>query len=777
MACAGHFVGPWHAVAVAAAALMAGPAAWAQTAQTTQTAPTTAAAATPPADAPELAQVQVLGTAEQAWKQSPGVSLITAQDLSAPPSNDLADVLRKQPGVNLTGNSTSGQRGNNRQIDLRGMGPENTLILIDGKPVNSRQAVRYGWRGERDTRGDMNWVPPEAIERIEVLRGPAAARYGSGAAGGVVNIITKGVPERLGGSASAYYSLPQDSVDGAARRASFSLAGPISDKLGWRLTASAAKTGADAWDINKGHASTRTGPFAGTFPAGREGVRNRDVAARLTLTPAAGHSLDLDAAFSRQGNIYTGDTQNTNNFTVDRNGKLVATSQRVFDALGHETNRMYRQSLALTHKGRYDFGSSNAWVQYENTRNSRLDEGLAGGTEGLFANSNFRTAELKTLTVHGEAHIAGQWGSLEHVLTVGAEWQGQKFDDPNSVSQAAREGGRVPGVAATGRSSDISARIASVFVEDHIELARATTLTPGLRIDHHSKAGANISPSLNLSHLLGEGLTLKAGVARAYKAPNLYQLNPNYLLYSRGIGCWGAGGSCYLQGNPDLQAETSINKELGLEWASDRLLAGLTVFHNDYRDKIEAGQTITGQATGGTGNHANADIFRWSNVPKAVVSGLEGTLNVKFTPALRWSNNLTTMFQSKNKLSGEPLSVIPKYTLNTRLDWQATQALDVFGAVTFYGRQKPKRYDYQGKPLTGEETQTLAPYALVNVGAHYALTRDVRIGFGINNLLDKRLYRKGNAVGVNNPRTIYGAGAATYNEPGRAYYLSLSAQF
>ena len=96
--------------------------------------------------------------------------------------------------VNLTGNSATGQRGNNRQIDIRGMGPENTLILIDGKPVNSRNSVRYGWRGERDTRGDSNWVPVNAIESIEVLRGPAAARYGSGAMGGVVNIKTKKCP-------------------------------------------------------------------------------------------------------------------------------------------------------------------------------------------------------------------------------------------------------------------------------------------------------------------------------------------------------------------------------------------------------------------------------------------------------------------------------------------------------------------------------------------------------------------------------------------------------
>ena len=50
---------------------------------------------------------------------------------------------------------------------------------MDGKPINSRNSVRYGWK-ERDT-NDSNWVPAEAIESIEVLRGPAAARYGSGA--------------------------------------------------------------------------------------------------------------------------------------------------------------------------------------------------------------------------------------------------------------------------------------------------------------------------------------------------------------------------------------------------------------------------------------------------------------------------------------------------------------------------------------------------------------------------------------------------------------------
>ena len=138
-----------------------------------------------------LGETRVLGTAAEELKQAPGVSIITAEDIKKrPPTNDLSEIIRREPGVNLTGNSSSGSRGNNRQIDLRGMGPENTLILIDGKPSTSRNAVRYGWSGDRDTRGETNWVPAEEVERIEILRGPAAARYGSGAMGGVINIIT-----------------------------------------------------------------------------------------------------------------------------------------------------------------------------------------------------------------------------------------------------------------------------------------------------------------------------------------------------------------------------------------------------------------------------------------------------------------------------------------------------------------------------------------------------------------------------------------------------------
>lgn len=62
-------------------------------------------------------------SAEDQAKQALGASTITSAEIQkAPPVNDISEIVRKMPGVNLTGNSVSGTRGNNRQIDLRGMG-------------------------------------------------------------------------------------------------------------------------------------------------------------------------------------------------------------------------------------------------------------------------------------------------------------------------------------------------------------------------------------------------------------------------------------------------------------------------------------------------------------------------------------------------------------------------------------------------------------------------------------------------------------------------------
>ncbi|MDF7667569.1 TonB-dependent siderophore receptor [Orbaceae bacterium ESL0727] len=716
----------------------------------------------------------IVVTAAEQTKQALGSSVITEQDIQKmPPKNDLSEIIRTMPGVNLTGNSTTGQRGNNRQIDIRGMGPENTLILVDGKPVKSRMSVRYGWRGERDTRGDTNWVPAEAVDHIDVIRGPAAARYGDGAAGGVVNIITKKPTNEWHGSLNDYINAPTHSDDGSSRRVGFTLTGGLLDNLSMRLYGNLNKTNPDARDINDNHQINK-----GSLSAGREGVRNKDLNSLLHWDMTDKQSLELEASTSRQGNIYAGDTQNNNPLPVNPSNPV----SLVKKLYGHETNTMYRTNYALTHRNYWESGvSTMSYVQYEKTHNTRLNEGLAGRVEGQFTDEGKRsTTDANNITLHSETDLPFTF-YVPQTMTVGAEYNHQKMSDPNSNKQSMSEGGQIPGLKEI-RTDKMSASLWGVFVENNIELTDATMLTPGLRFNHQSETGHNWSPSLNLSHELNDNVTAKMGIARAYKAPNLYQTNPNYLLTSRGNGCAG-NKSCYLMGNKDLKAETSVNKEIGLEFHSEDnlhkekgLIAGLTYFRNDYRDKIQAGTTPVLQAVGGNGRpqFRNADVYKWVNVPKAVVEGLEGNLSIPVRSNMKWRNNLTWMLQSKNKKTGDYLSIIPQYTLNSALDWQATDNFSLTPSLTWYGKQKPRKYGYKNEKQTGSATDQLSPYALVNLSTQYQFTKNFTLTAGVDNIFDKRLFRKGNSVAVGGSQ---GAGAATYNEPGRSLFVSTNLSF
>ena len=726
-----------------------------------------AAAATPSAtdatSANEEAQTLVVNARAQTL-QAPGVSSIQAEEIKKhPPERDVSELIRTMPGVNLTGNSTSGQRGNSRQIDIRGMGPENTLILIDGMPVSSKNSVRYGWRGERDSRGDTSWVPPEMIERIDVLRGPAAALYGSGAAGGVVNIITKPADKQLHGSFNSYYNVPEHKAEGATRRFNGSLSGELLDNLTFKLYGGWSKTQADAMDINAGHQALRTGAYASSVPAGREGVINKNISGSLRWEVVPGQALELGAGFSRQGNLYAGDTQNTN------------TNALVTKYYGKETNVLYRQSLSLKHTGIWDNGvSSTSYIQYERTRNTRLNEGLAGGTEGIFntTDEGFSTIALSDTNAHSEVSIPLDllW---QQTLTVGGEWNHQAMKDPTSNTQSTSTGGSVARIDASGRSIYSHADLWSLYAEDNLEMTDSTMLTPGLRFNYHTISGSNFSPSLNLSQQLGGDFSLKMGIARAYKAPNLYQTNPNYLLYSNGQGCYASAGSCYLQGNKDLKAETSINKEIGIEYHHEDYQAGLTYFHNDYRNKIEAGYAAAY-------SNGTSDVYTWNNVPRSLVQGLEGTLNLPLSDQLVMKNNFTYIIENKNKTTGDTLSVIPEYTINSTLEWQALNDLSLRGTMAWYGVQKPKKYNYKGVVATGSETNEVSPYALFGASATWTVNKYVDLTAGVDNLLDKRHYRAGNASTTGNTTTgayLYGAGAETYNESGRTWFMSLNTHF
>ena len=709
--------------------------------------------------AAEQAEVDtVYVTAEKQLQQSLGVSRISKDDIDKRPAvNDISEFVRTMPGVNLTGNTATGQRGNKRQIDLRGMGPENTLILIDGKPVNSRQSERISMRGERNTRGDSNWVPVEEIESITVLRGPAATRYGSGAMGGVVNIVTKKVSKEFKGQVNLYANQPQDSKEGATRRIGFNLSGPIiQDTLGFRIYGNLNKTDADAADINAGHGNDSA--------AGVEGVRNKDIAGRLQWKISPAQTLILDSSYSRQGNIYNGDTQNSNPRSALVNSLADGKA---------ETARLYRSAYSLTHDGAWEWGDTKNVISYERTVNSHLPEGLAGGPEGSYTGLDFVQSRLKNLRFSSEANIPFKLG-VDNVLTVGAEFTDSKLDDPASNSQGFKDQGKTDvfdGISAV-RGGKASQRNWAAYVEDNISLTDKTHLIPAIRFDHNSDSGSNWSPALNFSHQIGENWLVKGGIARAYKAPNLYQTNPDFILYTRGQGCpLNAPNSvrCYYMGNSNLKPETSINKEIGLEFNKNGWQASATYFHNAYRNKIVIGDQLI--ATSNIGNW----LLQWENTPKATISGIEGNLVIPLHDTLKWSNNFTYMHKSED-YQGNPLSLVPKHTINSTLSWTPNERFDANLTFTHYGRTKPRsvavnHLEQKGNPragvaaLSSEHSQTqVGSYGIWGINAGYNWNKRVAVRGGVSNLFNKKLYRTT-------------AGAQTYNEHGRAFYGSLKVSF
>lgn len=154
---------------------------------------------------------------ESPLKEAPAnVTVITAQDIEETGAQTIADAVQREPGVftrDLLGNNKSST------IDIRGYGetaPQNVLVLVNGRRVNGI-----------DTMGaDLAQIPVDAIERIEVYRGPGTVLYGDNATGGVVNIILKageGPPKVIGSTTVGSYGYlkPQATISGRQNRFSY----------------------------------------------------------------------------------------------------------------------------------------------------------------------------------------------------------------------------------------------------------------------------------------------------------------------------------------------------------------------------------------------------------------------------------------------------------------------------------------------------------------------------------------------------------------------------
>lgn len=218
----------------------------------------------------KLNQIVVSATGfEQNITDAPAsISVVPGEELERGSYRDLGDALRDVQGVAVTGAAAE------RDIFIRGLPGSYTLILVDGKRQSTRDARTNGNSGF-----EQSFLPPaNAIERIEVIRGPMSSLYGSDAMGGVINVITKKVSDKWSGSLSFDTTVQQHSKFGNSVQGSYYMTGPLVPNL----------VGVQLW--GRGLKRQEDSIISGTPEQ-----RDIDITGRVTITPNADHDIQFEA--------------------------------------------------------------------------------------------------------------------------------------------------------------------------------------------------------------------------------------------------------------------------------------------------------------------------------------------------------------------------------------------------------------------------------------------------------------------------------------------------
>jgi len=392
---------------------------------------------------------------EKRVADAPGaVEVITSQEMIEMNAQTVADAVAEATGLVVTT-----ETGRQKRPSIRGTGNNHTLLLIDGRRLAS---------GFKDLLG-LEQVPMDMIERIEVVRGPASAIYGSDAIGGVVNVITKTPPRDLSLGLTAQYGQSiyhegQQAIGSAYvgdtwGRLGLLLAGGYRDKDGYDRDGVAPDDGDDielgsgggrlAFDLNKNHRLLGGAEMVDKNSTGLRDIQQMD--------------RERDADDSR-----------LNYF---------------LEYLGHPTDLsslMVRLNHS-EHENEIDFDPPTSMIPGsigdENNARRRLDQ-VEGRFSGMFFN--------------------------RHLMTVGGEY---------------REEGRKDDSGLDDEIDNLSA-----YLQDEIQVLDPLYLILGVRWDDHSDFGSRWTPRASMTYRILSHLRLKAGYGEGFRAPGFMELYvPTYM--------------------------------------------------------------------------------------------------------------------------------------------------------------------------------------------------------------------------------------------------------
>ena len=616
---------------------------------------------------------------EQDVNQAPAsMTVITREELDKRNYNDINDVLRNTPGVVVTGS------GSAQSISIRGMGSNYTLFLVDGKRQYSKDVNPNG----DDSGFEKNILPPmAAIERIEIIRGPASTLYGTDAMGGVINIITKKVTDVWTGTVEVGTVLQDSNQSGDIKEGSVYLAGPlIANKLGLQLGLNKQEREEDAY----------IGGFRNTE---RESINGR-----LTYILNDDHDLKLDANFVNQ----TAATTVGKTVAVAGPGEKQATGSK---------GRNYRSVYSLTHDGHYnDTLTSRSYVQLENSKNPDRSNGITSGIE----------------TDTWIANTQWDWDLSKHQLVFGAYFKNEEM-----IDRATNQNEKLP-------ITELERWGFALFTEDTWSITERFNLTTGVRYDHDKNYDGNFSPRIYGVYNLNDAWILKGGVSTGYKQPDLKQSSSE-------VHSVTGKGSAFIMGNDDLKPEKSITYELGTAWQGARSNTTLTAYYTEFKDRISEDricQSPNGENNKPStwvcpdpfdrlDNNGNPLMWNFYgsrfNIDKAAMQGIEATYDVELADNVNLAANYTytdTEIQS-GQYKGNSLNQMPEHMFNITVDYGINDQLDVWSRL---------HHRSETSQSLGRSSMTMAnpAYTFLDAGFNYQFNANLKGKFGVYNILDEK---------------------------------------
>lgn len=383
------------------------------------------------------------------------VSVVQGAALRERPVLDLADALRGTEGINIQSAGLG-----RRAVSIRGMDAAHTLFLVDGKRISASSS------GISHSDYELGWVPTEAIERVEVVRGPLSSLYGSEALGGVVNVITRTATDEWQGSLSSYYVKPAHDTGGAQFKTGLYAGGPlVKDVLGLSV-----------WGEYLRRNALEDGSNPGLSLLDRNVARSGNAA--LSWTPDGRQRIDVTAGAGNE----------------ERDGVRGTTA-----ASYESDDTVRRRHYSAAYRGDWSWGSSDVKL-YRSTlyrENWRSDGGTATGPNRFV--DTVADASLKLVPWAG------------HTLTLGGTARREKLEDP-TVNRAGR----------------LSMQHYAALLQDEWRLNRQWELVLGGRLDWHEEFGREASPRAYVLYHFNDALTFKGGIGKGFKAPTLKQLSPEY---------------------------------------------------------------------------------------------------------------------------------------------------------------------------------------------------------------------------------------------------------